>query len=80
MKYFILVLVLLAGCKVYSPDPVIFVNSHPLDYMYLVEDGARNEYYTNDFKQVSAVCITFLAQDSSYKKICGNYCITLLKY
>ena len=76
----ICVIMLLVGCKLYSPDPIIFLNSHPSDYLYLVEDAGRNKYYTNDFKQVSSVCITFTAQDSSLKKICGDYSITLLKY
>lgn len=80
MKYLIVLVMMLAGCKVYSPDPVVFIGSHPSDYMYLVEDAARNQYYTNDFKQVSSVCITFMAQDSSLKKVCGSYSITLLKY
>ena len=71
---------LLVGCKLYSPDPVVFLNSHPSDYLYKIEDAGRNVYYTNDYKQVSSSCIVFTAQDSTLKRVCGDHSITLLRY
>jgi len=76
----ICIMMLLVGCKLYSPEPAIFINSHSSDYLYKIEDGGRNVYYTNDFKQVSATCIVFIAQDSTLKKVCGIHTITSLKY
>jgi len=81
MKTFITVLLIsiLTGCTV-NQQPVIFLNSHSSDYLYKIEDAGRNVYYTNDFKQVSATCIVFTAQDSTLKKVCGIHTITSLKY
>lgn len=80
MKQLLIVylITLLAACS--TVKPVIFIDSHPADFVYMIEDGAKNVYYTNDFKQTSSVCITFLGQDTLLHKLCGTYTITLLKY
>jgi len=65
------------GCKAPQPTPT---SSDSANYLFLVEDAARNRYYTNDYKQVTATFITFMSQDSIPKKVCGDYTISLLKY
>jgi hypothetical protein len=65
------------GCKAPQPTPSAYDSAN---YLFLVEDAAKNCYYTNDYKQVTATCITFMAQDSIPKKVCGNYTISLLRY
>ena len=65
------------GCKAPQPTATDYDSAN---YLFLVEDAAKNRYYTNDYKQVTATCITFMAQDSIPKKVCGNYTISLLRY
>lgn len=65
------------GCKTPQATPTSYDSAN---YLFLVEDAAKNRYYTNDYKQVTATCITFMAQDSIPKKVCGNYTISLLRY
>lgn len=74
-----LIISLLVGCTI-NQEPMVFLNSHPSDYLYKIEDAGKKVYYTNDFKQVSATCIVFMAQDSTLKKVCGDHSITMLKY
>lgn len=74
----VILIVIFASCT--EVRPVVFVNSHPSDYVYMIEDGAKNVYYTNDFKQTTSTCIVFMAQDTVPRKLCGTYTITLLKY
>jgi hypothetical protein len=80
MKQILLVLLtgLLTACT--TVKPVVFINSYPQDYTYMIEDGAKNVYYTNDFKQNTSTCIVFQGQDTVLHKLCGTYTITLLKY
>jgi hypothetical protein len=75
----VLLMVFMESCNVKSKE-VIFINSHPSDFVYKVEDEGGNIYYTNLIKEVSATCIAFTAQDTLLKKVCGTYSITLLRY
>ena len=80
MKQILLVFLigLLTACT--TVKPVVFINSHPADYVYMIEDGVKNIYYTNDFTQTTSTCIVFIGQDTMMHKLCGSYTITLLKY
>lgn len=73
-----IIIILLCSCNS-SVQNVVFLNSHPSDYVYKVESSGK-VYYTNEYTQTSMTCINFIAQDNQPQKICGSYTITLLKF